>query len=502
MDLQHYFNVLWRRKWIILLVTAIVLIVTVVGQRQITPLYTSTAVIRLALSQSLTQNSQIYNYNTQLMNTFVALATSRPVLLELADRLDLRPLPLIEVTVVSNTELVRITTTDSDPEIAQLTSNTLVELLIEKNSQLFAGNGVLPSSILSEQVKNARIELEKVRSQYATLAAITPTATGQPSSIENQLTTTNALVQEKQRTYEILLREYEEAQLRETLAQGIVTLVEEAPLPRIPSQPRTSLNYTIALLAGLLGGVMLAFIFENTDRRLYKVENIKALVPQIPVIATLPHANRKQLSFSTRQTSAYAEAIRLLAAHMHLGSQGTKQGVVVLAGAESGQGTSLVVAHLGFALAEQGRNVVIVDGNGRNPSMHNFFGLSNDKGVMDLVTGKAEMKDAIQKTGKKNLSFIAFGPRPDEPFFIQDTSAGLMIKFLRQKFDYVLMEVPPLNFADMASIAPSADEIVMVARCAHIRRDTLKSAGDFLSRFTDKQLGLIINEADTRNFSY
>ncbi|MCE7859470.1 MAG: hypothetical protein DYG86_06750, partial [Chloroflexi bacterium CFX2] len=447
MDLQLYFNVLLRRKWIILLVTTIVLIVTVVGQRQITPLYTSTARIRIALSLSLTQNSQIYNYNTQLMNTFVALATSRTILMELADRIHVRPLPTIRVTPVPNTELINIATTDPDPKVAQLTSNTLAQLLIEKNNELFAGSPLLPSEILLDQVEIARIELDMARSQYATLAAITPTAIGQASTISGQMTTTNFLVQEKQRTYEVLLREYEEARLREALTQSMVVLVEEAPLPRIPSQPRTSLNYTIALLAGLLGGVMLAFIFENTDRRLYKVEYIKALIPQIPVIGTLPHANRKQLSFSTPQTSAYAEAIRLLAAHMHLGSQGTKQGVVVLAGAESGQGTSLVVAHLGFALAEQGRNVVIVDGNGRNPSMHNFFGLSNDKGVMDIVTGKAEMKEAIQKTEKKNLSFIAFGPRPDEPFFIQDTSAGLMIKFLRQKFDYVLMEVPPLNFA-------------------------------------------------------
>lgn len=500
MELRHYITALWRRKWIVLAVAAIALGVTAVGQRRITPLYTSTAVIRLALSQSLTQNSQIYTYNTQLMNTFVALAVSRTVLRELAEQLDMERLPAIEVSVVPNTELINITATSPSPQNAQLASNALARLLIEKNSQLFSGDGVLPSSILLEQVEEARKELEKARRQYAALAAITPTATGQPSSVTDQLTTTNALVQEKQRTYEVLLREYEEAQLRESLAQGIVTLVEEAPLPRIPSQPRTSLNYTIALLAGLFGGVMLAFVIENIDTRLYSANLIKSLAPQLPLIASLPRSNRKNLLRFTDSTSAYKEAIRMLAAHIQLGGQKTKQGVFMFVGGEPGQGASLALAHLGSALAEQGRNVVIVDGNGRNPSMHSFFGLSNEKGLADIASGNADVKDVIQQTGQENLSIIALGSRSSMPFFIRDASAGTLVKQLRQKFDYVLVDAPPLNFADMASIAPFADEIYMVARCGHIKRDSLKSAGGFLSRFTDKRLGLIINESGARTF--
>jgi capsular exopolysaccharide synthesis family protein len=501
MDIQYYLTVLWRRLWIIILVTSIVFVITVVGQRRITPLYTSTATIRLALSLSLTQNSQIYNYNTQLMNTFVALSTSRTVLMELADRLQVKPLPTIEVAAVPNTELVRITTTAPDPKIARLTSNTLAELLIEKNSQLFAGGGVLPSAILFEQIEIARVELEKARGQYATVSAITPTATGQPSYIEEQLSTTNALVQEKQRTYEILLREYEQAQLREALTQNIVILAEEAPLPNEPSQPRTSLNYMIAVLTGLFGGVLLAFIIENTDSRIYAARDIRALVPHLPVIAALPRASRKQLQLTNKRTSEYLEAVRILAVHIQLAGQKSRQNVLVFTGAGFRQGTSLTVANLGSALAEQGRNVLIVDGNSRNPSMHLIFQLSNEMGLIDIVSGKVELKDVIQKTGQENLSLITLGLESAESFSIQDSSAGPLIKLLRQKFDFVLLDAPALSFADVSSLAQFADEIIMVARRSHIKRDALKSAGDFISKFTDKQLGLIINESEARSFS-
>jgi Mrp family chromosome partitioning ATPase len=50
-------------------------------------------------------------------------------------------------------------------------------------------------------------------------------------------------------------------------------------------------------------------------------------------------------------------------------------------------------------------------------------------------------------------------------------------------------------------LAQFADEIIMVARRSHIKRDALKAAGDFISKFTDKQLGLIINESEARSFS-
>ena len=191
----------------------------------------------------------------------------------------------------------------------------------------------------------------------------------------------------------------------------------------------------------------------------------------------------------------------MLAAHIQLAGQKSKQRVLVLTGAGSRQGTSLTVANLGSALAEQGRNVLIVDGNGRNPSMHRIFQLSNEVGLVDIVSGKVDMKDVIQKTEQENLSLIALGSESAEPFSIRDSSTEPLIKLLRQKFDFVLLDAPALSFADISSLAEFADEIIMVARRSHIKRDSLKSAGEFISKFTDKQLGLIINESEVRSFS-
>lgn len=502
MDLKYYFSVIWRRKWVIFVVLATAFVITVVGQRNTAPVYNATTTIRVAISLGMTQNSQLYTYNSQLINTFVALSTSRPVMKELAERLHIQRLPIIQVAVVPNTELIRITSSASDPALAASTSNALAQILIEQNVELFAGGGLASSEILSKQVEAARLELNKVRAQYQLLLlrtpippGSTPTAPTQPPAAPDEMTVTNLLLQEKQRTYEALLREYEEAQYREALSASMITVVEEAIAPRVPSEPRVALNITLGLLSGLFAGLMLAFIFENTDQHLHNDREIEETV-QRRAIAKLPRATRKQLFIYKNPSTVYAESVRLLAAHAHFGELNFKHNVLTLAGADFRQGTSTIIANFGFALAEQGKSIVIVDFNGRNPCLHTIFDLPLGQGITEVVAGELDIMDALQKVGSGNLSLLSFGAKAAAPFQTLDVNGmAETFKTLRQKFDLVLVDAPPLVVADVVSIAPHTDEIIMVARCNHIKGHTLRSASEFLSRFKDNKFNLIINEA-------
>ncbi len=502
MDLQHYFSVIWRRKWIILLITAIVLTVGGIGQYRITPIYTTATTIRVAVSLGLTQNAQIYTYNSQLMNTFVVLATSRPVMKQLTERLQVQRLPVIQVDVIPNTELIRIRTSSPDPELAALAGNTLAKILIEQNNQLFAGGGLPSTEILSKQVEAARVELNKVRAQYQQLVLQTPIPPGTtpvaptlPPAAPDELTVTNLLLQEKQRTYEALLREYEEAEYREALANSMITIVEEALIPRTPSEPRIAFNLFLVALLGLFSGVMIAFIFENMDTHLHTVRDIEAVM-QVSGLAKLPRTAKKHLDIHDNRTTDYAESVRFLAARIQLGEQRSKQNVIVFVGAEPGQGTSTIVANLGFALDEQVKNVVILDCNGRNPYLHKFFSLPNEKGFTDVVSGELDIKDAIQKTGYGNLRLLPFGSKHSGPIQPLDPNGiGNLVRNLRQKFDFVLIDAPALTMADVVSIAPYSDELILVARCSRVRRRAVQSSGEFLIKFKGKNIGLIVNGA-------
>lgn len=101
-ELKNYIEILWRRKWVILLTLIVTVTVVAIGTRLTTPVYQATAVLRIAVSSGGPLNYQEYAYADQLMNTYVEMATRRPVLEELTKRLALGAAPEIKAEIIPN----------------------------------------------------------------------------------------------------------------------------------------------------------------------------------------------------------------------------------------------------------------------------------------------------------------------------------------------------------------------------------------------------------------
>src|SRR5690349_9194462 len=104
MELKDYIGILWRRKWSILLTLVVTTAVIATGTMMTTPVYQATSVLRIAVSSGGLLNYQEYMYTDQLMNTYVEMATRRPVLGELKERLDLPKAPEVKAEIIPNTE--------------------------------------------------------------------------------------------------------------------------------------------------------------------------------------------------------------------------------------------------------------------------------------------------------------------------------------------------------------------------------------------------------------
>src|SRR6476661_4020622 len=115
MELKDYLRILSRRKWVILLTLVVTVVVVSIGTYLTTPVYQATAVFRIAVSSGGPLSFSDYTYADQLMNTYVEMATRRPVLEELVQRLTLSRAPNIKAEIIPNTELIKITVEDTDP---------------------------------------------------------------------------------------------------------------------------------------------------------------------------------------------------------------------------------------------------------------------------------------------------------------------------------------------------------------------------------------------------
>jgi uncharacterized protein involved in exopolysaccharide biosynthesis len=115
-ELRKYFSLLWRK--IIIVATAVVTIAMVaVGTGYITPVY-QTSTLRIAVSAGGSLTSADYMYADRLMNTYIEIATSRPVVEELVKRLDLAESPTLKAELGPNTELIKFTVEDASPNRA------------------------------------------------------------------------------------------------------------------------------------------------------------------------------------------------------------------------------------------------------------------------------------------------------------------------------------------------------------------------------------------------
>ena len=470
MDLKRYFNILWRRMWVIILTVVVTMAVVIIGTYLQTPIYQSSTKLRIAITAGSSLSYYDYVNADRLMNTYIEIATGESVLAELVKKLNLSKPPNIKAEILSNTELIKITVEDPNPNMAATAAYTLANILITQSRQLYSGGGISSTEVLGKQLAIAKDGVDLTQQKYQQLLIQTPAAPDEIAVAEQALNM-------QQNTYATLLAQYEEASIRETMQANMVTIVEPATVPLTPSKPRVILNYALGLVMGLIGGMGLAFLFENLDTTLHTQDEIESIT-KLPALAKIPKANKKQLDISKNGTTSFAESFRNLATKIQIINLQQPNKILLIMSAEPRQGKSMIVSNLAFALAETGKKVVAVDCDMRLPRLHRLFHLSNQYGLSDVLTRKAGLIKSLQKSQYKGVSVLTSGQPIDHPSQVLGSpEMAKLIDRLCQKFDYVLLDSPAiLSFADTEILAYIANGLILVVRRAYTKRESVQMA--------------------------
>ncbi len=495
MELKKLFNLLWRRKLVLIVTAAMTVVVAVIGTRYMRPVYTASTTLRVAVSASGTLNYQDYMYADRLMNTYVEIAKSEPIAQQLSEQLLLVHRPTIDAKIVPNTELIEITVQETNPVRAATEANALAQILTTEESQLYAGGGTKVTDVLQQQVGTAQADMDRARQQYEKLLVQTPSA---PDRIQAQ----GQLLSLSQANYESLLSQYQQAQFREQIQASMITVWQKALVPQRPSSPVPLLNYALGLFVGLVGGMGLALVLENLDTTLYTTAEIEATTKRT-ALALIPAGSKQQVRHFQRDFSPVAEAFRNLATLLQQRNSRNKGNVVLIMSAQPSQGKSTVAFQLAASLAEMGKSILVIDCDTRVPRLHALFHIPNDRGLRDVLEDKMAPEEAIQKTSIERVSVLTNTALPAHP--TQLVSSAQMVQLiaeLKQRFDYVLLDSPALlAVADTAALYPCADLAILVARRGYTTREALRSAENFFEESTSKPVYLVVNYAES-NHSY
>lgn len=196
---------------------------------------------------------------------------------------------------------------------------------------------------------------------------------------------------------------------------------------------------------------------------------------------------------------AQKEALKLIQ-RIFLLQPDTAPRTVVWAGMEQGNGCSMVAVNAARTLAESvSGSVCLVDANLRSPSLHDTFNVSNHRGLAEALTTEGPIRAFAYQLQPGNFWLLPSGMTTDAPSLLSSGALRTRLDDLRQDFDYVLIDAPPLHdYSDAAAFGKLADGMVLVLEANTTRREPAVRITESLRASNVTVLGAVLNK---RQFS-
>lgn len=277
-------------------------------------------------------------------------------------------------------------------------------------------------------------------------------------------------------------------------------IVDPAPVPDSPVQPRPPLIIALGIILGLLGGALLAYFVEQLRGRIETADDIAELT-SIPIIGVLPTerrlGSRPRPVWGEGEMAALQEGIRALRTNLGFQADGDAGGVIQVTSPLPGEGKSMLTANLGIAFAQLGIEVLIVDADLRQPCQHAIFDVPNETGLSASLRGKFDSNLKVVKTEFPRLSVVPGGPPTSNSTELLQVRAAPLFETLRASGAMVLIDTPPLlPVSDARIVSRHADGVLLTVAAGKEKPSALTSAIEILHLAGATISGIVLNCAD------
>jgi receptor protein-tyrosine kinase len=216
---------------------------------------------------------------------------------------------------------------------------------------------------------------------------------------------------------------------------------------------------------------------------------------------TQPPPARKQAGDAHNNISARArwardEALRLVQQVFLLQTQEPPR-VVVFAGIDHGNGCSHICASVAETLAQHAtRPVCLVEANFRSPSSGDLFGTLNRHGLTEALLQPGPVSSFLEPVSQENLWLLPSGTLAvDSPSLLSSKVLGERIHELRQDFDFIVIDAPPLTrYSDAIVLSQHSDGLVLILEADSTRREAAATVAANLRSADVSVLAAVLNK--------
>ena len=169
---------------------------------------------------------------------------------------------------------------------------------------------------------------------------------------------------------------------------------------------------------------------------------------------------------------------------------------IMFTGIAHGSGTTTTAISFAKSLAMYNKvKVLLIDANLRTPNLQNVFGIKNNSGLADLLSGKNSKAFKIMQMGQGYLCVLANGENRFEPASLFESQQfDKLLKKMRNLFDFIVIDAAPLaTFPEFRILTEKVDGVILVIQSGKTRRQVALRAKQDLEESGAKVLGVVLN---------
>jgi capsular polysaccharide biosynthesis protein/Mrp family chromosome partitioning ATPase len=485
-ELADYTGVL-RRRWAIVLVVTIIGVVGAFAYTLVAPkTYTAMAAVYVSATAA-DQGSQVANSRTSgsvNLDTEAQLVTSGTVSAIAVKTLHspLTPYVLsreINVTVPPNSQVLNIGCSASSGAGAAACANAFASAYLQNRTSSAATT--IATRVKALQARQASL-VTTISALNAQAKGLSKTSSKRPAiqakinADRSQLTSLNP-------------------QITALIAAGTNVnggkVITAATAPAKPSSPKKSLVLPSGLAAGLVIGLIIAFIWDRRDKRIHRAQDVERFL-DIPVMLSLPgDAFGRQVSIAAPRSGTGRGFTEL--AHDVSATLGEGSHVVLVTGVSPGPAGSVAAANLAATLARTHPEVVLVCADMKGSVGSEMAGLDDGRGLAEVVSGEASVREVVRAPAALPGLWVISPGAETSAAYMQHDRAKSLIAQLRRDARFVIIEAQASDEgADTFAFAEFADAAVIVVEMDRTTRDEALDCVRRLERLRTTVIGVAV----------
>jgi len=248
-----------------------------------------------------------------------------------------------------------------------------------------------------------------------------------------------------------------------------ISVIEPAVPPDSATGPQKTRILFGALVLGLLSGAGAAVGQEFLTLRKWNgrplvIELDLPVLGEMPAMDRIPSSTMRALQAHAEPNGPISEASRVISCALSEVGLNELNRTLLVTSSNPLEGRTTIAVNIAISMAQTGLRVLLIDGNTDAPRLHRIFGVENEQGLHEVLSGRLAPTDAVLNTTVENLDLLLCGNREDQGADpLNNETLSDVLGQLAEEYDRVIVDSPAITGRGKATLlAANCDATVLV----------------------------------------